>query len=80
MRHAEGADAVVDEAGLGVGQDGAAGGGVPGVADGDVAGELGKLGLLEGLGHQSHADVDAGLAVGVTATMPALSCPRCCRA
>ena len=63
VRHAEGPGAVIDQAGLGVGQDGASGGRIPGVPDGHVARKLLELRVIEGLRHQAHPDPDARLAV-----------------
>ena len=50
---------------LGVGQDRAAGRGVAGVTDGDIAEELGEAGLGEILRDQPHPPVGTGLALFV---------------
>ena len=61
----ERAAAGVDAAGLRVGEHGAAGGGVAGVADRDVAGEPARIGVVEVLGDEPHAAVRAGVALPV---------------
>jgi hypothetical protein len=63
VREGERAAVVVHEPGLRVGQDGAAGGGVAGVADGEVATELMQHLRAEHVVDQAHAAVRPGLAV-----------------
>ena len=57
-----------------------AGGRVADVADGDVAGQRGELGLVEDVGDLAHARATAAHGGRRTHAMPALSCPRCCSA
>ena len=57
MAHRERAVGAVDADGLGVLLAAGAGGGVAGVADGDVAGKVAEVVLLEDLGDEAHAAV-----------------------
>ena len=57
-----------------------AGGGVAGVADGDVAGQLRQGRLVEDVRDVAHLPRPGGHACRRQTAMPALSWPRCCSA
>jgi len=55
MRDTDGAESVTGDEGLDVFEHGLSGGGVADVADGEAAGELVQLGLVEDVGDEAHA-------------------------
>ena len=72
--------AVVDDDRLGVAGERAAGGAVAGVADGDVATQVGEVFFVEDLRDEAHAGANFDVARPLLVAMPALSWPRCWRA